>query len=400
MKQNKGMVLIIALIVMGIVLTLVGYFLQFVTVDYKIAKSAALAARTYYLTEAGITEAIWKTKNDAIWKNNFITDPQWSASINRTDVFETGSSYDVTVANTEVGNAGIDVEGHIANGANISQRLVKTNIFQALGQNASSTMAIFTDEDINLTAAVININGGGTFSGDDLLLNSASSLTMANHARAIDQITLGWGSAIEAEALESANNPPAPQNWPMPQVDFDSADPESLKNLATAIYTTGQFNQFINGAGTDKYLNGITYVTGNAIIPRGKILHVSGALVSDGHITVGNDWWPFWLANPSLYVTDPGSGPLGLFSKRKITFGAFSGTISIEGLIYAVDEFALDAYGLSLSLNGGIIARQMRVNSLWQSLNIINNAALVERAVTLPDESSPVINVDHWEEEY
>ena len=74
-------------------------------------------------------------------------------------------------------------------------------------------------------------------------------------------------------------------------------------------------------------------------------------------------------------------------------------TANITGLIYATDGFRIDAYGVDFSLTGGIYARDIEISSLWQNLTINYNPDLISRTIAIPI-SAPIINIEHWEEEY
>lgn len=398
--KHQGSILVLAVLVMAAILLLVTYFLNSIITEYKISQSHNIAEKTYYLTEAGLNEAIWKIKNDSVWNSAFKTNPSWQASISRSNVFENGFNYQVGVKTIELAKAEVTATGTVSLGNSTSRRVIKTTVFQAQGGSATSGVAIFADQNINLSGAVININNnGGAYSRSDLNLYLLSNLTLSGKAEALDQINITFGSNLTAPGGRySANYPPAPEDTAMPMMDFDSSDPESLYSRASAVYTTGQFNQLMNNS-SNIVLNGIIYVTGNANIPRGVKLTVYGALVANGHITMGDQLMPIWKSSPELKIYDPGSGPVGLFSKRKMIIGTFAGTAEINGLIYAEDSFELSAYGLTFSLNGGIITRQITVNSLWQGLNLNYNPDIMARSVSVT-QNSPIINIDHWEEEY
>jgi len=183
----------------------------------------------------------------------------------------------------------------------------------------------------------------------------------------------------------------------MAQIDIDSQNPDSLKNQATTVYTSNQFNQLLNNQ-PNANLVGTIYVSGNITLPRGTNLTINGALIAEGNISVGESLMPFWKSSPSLTINDTGSGPAGLISKRAITLGSYAGPINIDGLIYANDNFNTSS-GNSLNLDGGIIARDVSFSSLWQTFNINYNHGLINRTLGLPD-TAPIISVDHWEEEY
>ena len=87
------------------------------------------------------------------------------------------------------------------------------------------------------------------------------------------------------------------------------------------------------------------------------------------------------------------------FKKIKTRITNTHDPISIDGLIYATDELKLDAFQTDLALTGGIIAGNFKVNSLWQPLIINYNEPVIIRTLGQPL-SAPVINIEHWEEEY
>ena len=69
--QEKGVILVITFLILGVLLTLGSYFLTFALIESRISQSQVIATQTYYLAEAGINEAIWKIKNDPTWMANF-----------------------------------------------------------------------------------------------------------------------------------------------------------------------------------------------------------------------------------------------------------------------------------------------------------------------------------------
>jgi len=99
-KRKKGVILIVAFLTLGILLLLGVYFLSFTLTDSRISKSQVSATQTYYLAEAGVNEAIWKLKNDSIWKNNFETNPDWESEVvTRDPALFPGGSYQFKVEN-------------------------------------------------------------------------------------------------------------------------------------------------------------------------------------------------------------------------------------------------------------------------------------------------------------
>ena len=398
LKEKKGAVLIVVFVVMIAIFLLISYYLQFIITETKISASHRLATQAYYLSEAGVQEAMWKIRHDPDWLSNFQSVADWQTTLERTNPFGLAGSYYITVANIEIGRAEIAASSTIDYGQQISQRRVKTIVFQPQGTSATNSIAILANDDVNFTGSIISVIGAGMHVNDDINLNLFSQVDLDGKASAVDQISVAFGSNLTASLIESVNNPPAAERFEMPQIDFDSGDPNSFLSRADNVYTNSQFNALIRDD-PDLVLNGITYVTGNVIVPRGADLTVNGTLVADGNINVGTDFWPIWKSNPTLTVNDPGSGPVGVLTKQKINLGAYTGMIDVTGLFYATDEFKLDAFGSTFLLTGGIVARKMVFNSLWQNLEIYGNDLLISRTLGSPL-TAPIINIEHWEEEY
>ncbi|PIT90363.1 MAG: hypothetical protein COU22_02575 [Candidatus Komeilibacteria bacterium CG10_big_fil_rev_8_21_14_0_10_41_13] len=386
---------------MGALVILSGYFLSFVVTENKISQSQSYSVETYYLTEAGIQETIWKIDNDETWSSEFETNPSWQATLDREDPFSTGQSYSIAVSNTELGNAEIITTGHLTIGSKESQRVVKTTAFQAQGEisgGSATTTAILTDQDMDFSGANINVNGGSIYAGDDINLSFFSEIDVEFKAMAADRIDIPWGSSIDATDLESDNYPPAPDPLDMLQIDFDSDDPDSLLNQADEVYTNSQFANLLEN-NSSLTLNGVIYVDGNITFPRDIDLTVNGALIADGNINYGSEWWPFWESNPSLTINDPGSGPVGLIAKRNINLGSQAETINMEGLIYALDKIQADWESPNINLTGGMITRRLIVSNFFNPINIDYDEEIILRTLGIATDA-PVINIDHWEEEY
>ena len=97
LSDQKGVIIIIASLTLGILLLLGIYFLSFTITESKISESQKVATKTYYLAEAGINEAIWKLDNDTIttdgddaWKSDFVDKDKNSYPNYWTDTFNGG----------------------------------------------------------------------------------------------------------------------------------------------------------------------------------------------------------------------------------------------------------------------------------------------------------------------
>ncbi|MFA6304677.1 MAG: hypothetical protein WCV73_04795 [Patescibacteria group bacterium] len=396
--RSEGTILILVMVIVSALVLLINYFFSFVITEKKIAQSHTLATQTYYLTEAGIQEAIWKVNNDATWNNNFKSNPTWESSIIRPNPFAPNQSYQVAIKNSALGQATISATGTVTALISPSRRVVQTTIFQAQGQSPTSSLAIFSDRDINLSGVNLNIINASVFANRDIGLNFFTTLNVDKIALAARRIEISWLSALNSANKMSLNYPPAPAGEDMPQLDFNSSDPASLRNQADNYYTYQQFRNLISDS-SNIVLNGLTYVDGHISIPRGKNITVNGALAANGNISIGTDFMPLWLAKPNVTVIDPGSGQVGLFAAGNFSVGSYTNSLNIQGLIYSNNNLNIDASGLTFSLTGGIVARDLSINSLWNSLTINYNEDLIFRTLGISNQS-PVININHWEEEY
>ncbi len=398
MNNQSGYVLATITIIIAVLFLMVFFFLEYIVTDSKLAYSQNIATETYYLAEAGINEALWKIKNDPTWQSNFQTDPNWSESLLRNNPLSPNSHYLVTIENTELAEAEITSIAVIDTSKASTQRIVKTKVFQAISTVPAPDVVLFTDNSMTFYGALINVDAGHLFANNDINANFFSSVDVYGDASAVDNITVSWTSNLIADKLYSINYPPAPTAISMPGIDFDSESVNSYKNRADHLYTSSQFDNLLDST-SHLILNGITYVTGNIDVEKGHNLTVNGMLIADGNINIGNNWWPFWKSNPNLYINSDGTNPSGLLTKRKITLGIFSDNIQIDGLVYAGEEILIAAIFTDYGFNGGLYTRNLNVYELWDQLNITYDQAIISRGLGI-SETSPIINIEHWEEEY
>ena len=236
-----------------------------------------------------------------------------------------------------------------------------------------------------------------------------------------------------------------------PLVDFDSDSPNSFKSRAQAAEDAGQCEILCNGstcvcdgspcpardkcvigdndfedllwaAGENGTLTlnsttnpGIVYVTGPVELKGGRRVVVSGALVADGTVDVGERYsWTrkgqkdegfsqINIYRPTAITSS------GLLTKAKINFGSYSSfaTTEITGAIYASDEIRFVSLPESFIVTGGIIARKLSFTSVWPWFNFILDDEIILYVLgykieeTLIDtEYSPIITIEHWEEAY
>ena len=84
---------------------------------------------------------------------------------------------------------------------------------------------------------------------------------------------------------------------------------------------------------------------------------------------------------------------------RKIHFASEAEEINIDGLIYAIDNIRADWLSPDINLNGGIVTRDFNVDNFFNEVSITYDEEVLTRSLGIAADS-PVINVEHWEEEY
>ncbi len=379
---------------------IVSFYLNGIMQEIKITNITSQSPDAYYLAESGVQEAIWKLQNDAVWKNNFETDPAWSATITRNNVFGGPGSYTVTVANIALANAFITATSTIPVRDTSAERVITTNVFKALNPLPTDSVTVFANDELEITASVINVTGGDLFTNSDVDINFFSNVTVAGDTAAVNDVDVSLTSSLATTGIYDANSPPIPSEILMPAIDFDSADPLSYKSRAAQIYTAGDFSQLLNNT-PNLVLNGITYVTGNINIKKGHNITINGALVSDGSVTVGNGF----SASPTAATLDINhvpNEPSGLLAKSNITFGSGQTNITIDGLIYSGSSFKIQdglLQNVNFSVNGGMVAQNVDFIGIWHPLNITLSQVNVNEALGSPLYSQ-VLLINHWEEEY
>lgn len=379
---------------------IVSFYLNGIMQEIKVTHITSESPDAYYLAESGVQEAIWKLQNDAVWKNNFETDPAWQATITRNNVFGSGHSYTVTIANIGLANAMITATSTIPVRDTQAERVIETNVFKALNPLPTDSVTVFANDELEITASEINVTGGDLFTNSDVDINFFSDVSVSGDTAAVDEVDVSLTSNLATTGIYDANSPPIPNEIQMPAIDFDSADPDSYKSRAAQIYTSGDFAQLLNDTPL-LVLDGITYVTGNINIKKGHNITINGALLADGSVTVGNGYSSSPTA-ATLDINHVANEPSGLIVKGNISFGSGNSNIAIDGLIYSGSSFKIQdglLQNVNFEVNGGIVAQNVDFIGIWHPLNINLNQVNVNDALGSPL-FSQVLLINHWEEEY
>lgn len=448
--NEKGVVLILCLACLAVLVFLAGYLLSFALTGAKMAQAQEAGLKTYYLAEAGVAEAIFKLQNDVVWKDAFetlptILDPACSswliAPFTRNDVLFPGASYTITINNLGCAKAEIEVlaTGEFMRGS-VSQRLVKVKVFKAMGQALSDYGVFLGGSSENLKISFTNplkVFNGSLFSNKAVRIENLSYVEVDNKALAGQDISLSGFSQLIAtscasniceEGCEETECPP--ENVSMPALDFDSEEAGSYLNKAGAsdcsslrsdgktncLFTTSEFEKVMwdNYPDLSLPIGATVYITGDFNLRAGQNLIVNGVLAADRDINLGEDfcwttaWPPFVRCGLSrLQVIRPGTPednlPSGVLAKRKLNTGSWlndlGAALNIQGLLYSGDEMRLSSILGSVVVQGAIAARKMTFSSIWGGVNIYLDADVVNDTFTITA-YSPIITIEHWEEEY
>lgn len=408
--MKKAFALISVVLILGVFLLIGTAFFTLISFERKIASSQESTFETYYLAEAGIAEVIYKLRNDAVWRDEF-EDGTINRTLSREGGLVEGGSYEVSIDSTQTGEAEIIALGKWDIAGTTAQRVVKIKVIRATNPNPLAQMATYSDEDTNVNLSFVTVESGNMFANDDLDLFAWSRADITGKAMAADEIHLYAGSDLNAsEGCWAVNCPsgcsschPAPDHVDMPMLDFDSADENSYKSRATAIYSEAEFKDLLNNNNPLVLDNEVTYVEGDVRIKKGHSLILNGLLVADGSIIFGG--WSFAPGqNAHIEINNiPGKGS-GLIAKGAVEFLArpWNDDINIAGVLYALDRVRIKNLSFSgnFSLTGAMIGREIEFFDFWGDINITYNDDILVDSLFGPPADAPVVMIEHWEEEY
>lgn len=397
MKKSKSFILPIVMIISTLLVLLGFYIVEGISSELRISKSANSGVKCFYLAEAGTNEAIWKIKNDPATKDNFLNTTNGVTTFSRSTNLTSNGSYDVTITNTAKGVATISSTGYYQYTPNkTAKRKIKINVAKATDPPPyNQDGSIFTaggqsssEQDVNIWGSILNIHNSSIISNRDVTIKFLSNVNIDHDVKAARNIDVGPLSQLNYGGVRQTGITPNA----MPTLDFDSSDPNSYKSLAQTqnqVYTQQQFKNLLNQGNVT--LNGVVYVTGRIDIDLARTLTVNGMLVAEGNINVGT---PSLLG--TLNINHIEGQPSGLASMSKIIVDRF-GSANITGLVYAGSRVDIGA-GSPMSITGGILSRDLYLN--YRQLDIYFDLNLINEALSPSTNDTPVIILNHWEEEY
>jgi len=400
-KNNFGFLAIPAILITSILLLIGIYFLNFSIDEKKISESYSLSEQAYYLAESGLEYAIFKLKNDETWKTNFETDPNWQIATTCASVLFPNGSYEISIKNYALAHANIIATSTLTVGDRTSQRVLKSNLFKALGDGAIGNSSMLSDGDIEISASTVNITNGSIFSNDAIEVKNFSTLNVQDAIKAVDAVEKDEGSVINANVIYDENNPPAPESIPMPAVSLQQmSDPDSLKAKAEAlgqVYSSDQFRNLLD-ANPNLVLDGYVFVNGIINIEAGEHLTINGVLGSTGQMNIGENG-TCTGDDASITVNHTNGDMAGIFCNNKISFLPCVNDIAINGVIYAGHQVNLTDLNSNFNLTGSIISRDISFSNLSNEVNLNFDPIIVaDNFGGTP--FAPIITVEYWEEEY
>ena len=321
--RQKAFALISTVLLISLILLLVINVLTLAQTEKRINSSFTASQKAYYLAEAGIAKAVWLIKNDSGLADSFESDPDWEYTFNEDNVFSSRGHLSVTIANTDLADAEVTSTASFDLGSGTaSQRVVKARIYRTLSESPISNLSLLAGDDIYIWATGLYTNPGSLLAGDNLEADGFSWLEIADNTGAINDLNIRWLSELHSDGLNQAANcsgsiSPACQGLPtpvsLPNIDFDSSDPNSWKNRADYVYSYQEFRDMLRD-NNPLEVNGVIYVTGKVFVKKGQSLIVNGVLVADDNIDVGNDYQSS-PTSAKIIVNHTTEEPSGLFSK-------------------------------------------------------------------------------------
>jgi len=295
--KEKGTIIIITFLAMGILIIFGVYFLSLTLSESKISKAQKIAAETYYLTESGINEAIWKLKNDETgadgdvpWKICFTTSSisdgcpdckTWSSTFTRNYIPDSTTTVSINNSDCAAGEIVATSSITFSLGKN-SQRVIKIKVIKTLG-TLTENSPIFSGKpsgEINIISSEINVYDGNIFSNQNINIKNESNVSVYDNQFTGEQegkvlspsnINLDSNAFLYASGTcdngnffcegycEFPDDCP-PDSSEMPAIDFDSPSIYSYRSKAQEAENQGQCKA------TGKYSDGSTVFEKNECI--------------------------------------------------------------------------------------------------------------------------------------
>ena len=416
--QQNGYVTIIVLIFMMVLTAITYLYSDAIFTELTIARNNKGASVAFSLAEAGVQEAVYKIQYEAATRDTFLNTVSGVTNFSHDPALINNGAYQVTIQNTAEASATVTAIGTYKIGTlRTARREIKVDIAQATsippynddGAMFSHSAGGESTGDLEFDHATVNIYGGSLHSGRDISFK-ASTINVEQGIKAERNINNQQGSTVncncnfvdDGDPLTPmcSDNPGCSYTYvpqgEMPMIDFDSSSPNSYKNRAISQnqYYTSEANFYSQtsfGTGQTKTFNGVVYVEGGITIKNNRTLNMNGVLATSGSIEVGGS------QNGTLNINPPSAGqPAGAIAEGSFEIdnkGNFSGT----ALIYAGFRVEIESSSTPITFTGGILSRRIEVED--RVLNIYFDNTIINDTLDNPADT-PIIEINHWEEEY
>ncbi len=401
--DKKGTTLLVTILLVAVLLSLGLYFLDFSLTEKRISEGQTKGVKTYHLAEAGIQEMIWRLKHDQEYKSNFEEDPEWSADFEVSSPFGGNGHYSVKIDNTGLAQGDIRSVGKvIEEDGRTSRRIVKTRVYKAATTSpALDGYALFSDNDLDIFLTNISVPASSVHANNNIDVGGPNTeMYVENDLGAVNKISQSHFSNIEVggEMRDSYDYSPPPEELEMPPVSFyDLDDPDSFKSRADVIYSEQEFRDLLNNSSGGELVldNHITYVEGRVRVRQNIDLIINGLLVSEDNMDIGFSCGH----NTSVNVNYSTSSPAGLIANGNIRLRQCLAESDIRGVVYATRDIRMNNFSGDVNFEGGMYARNIEIFSNWRDNAMKFNKNIISDTLQAT-EFSPVVTVEHWEEEY
>ena len=396
---NQGYVLVSVLVIMAVMLVITFYLADTLFSEMAIARNQKAATTAFHLAEAGVQEAIWRIQYDETTKDTFLECDPAPCQINfsHDPALLSGGSYSINIYVTAKGVASITSTAFYSMGLKTAQRKIVVNVAKAVTPPPYNyDAALFSGgstgiEDLTFRATNLSIISGSLLSSREIELEHKANVNVAKDVKSNRNIDICSGCTLTAGGTIQQNTT---ETYQMPMIDITSDNPGSYKYLAQhnnppQYYTSKQFDDLL-AANPNLTLNGYVYVDGKVDIINDRTLTLNGILAANGSINIGS-------TNSSGTVIVNDTNPSGLLSTADVIVDKY-GQLTLQGLIYTGNYFRInESNSLPVNITGGALVRWLRFEK--RTVNITFNADYINRALRNPEET-PVIQIQHWEEEY
>ena len=399
--RKKGYALATILVLLGVAMFGVGALVTISALESKISRSQLESVTAYYVTEAGVEDAVWRINNTPAY-SNALASGTLNATYTTTNIPATNQGYKVTMkssATLGAGYATIDVVGTDNNGIFTSTRHITTTVFQGTSGAPVGTPALLTGGSLS----VVNGNKTISFSGGDLFadswiaftstgvnMNGGSIRTPGQYSATNTNLTnLGGMYALNCNPPPGSGCKAPPSAITPPAFDFVAAQAN-----ASVTYTSAQFLTLLKNGGSTINLPGpITYVSGDVNFDsstKNKTLNITGELVVKGNMSANNS-----ASSLIVNVADPGTGKAGILISGAGNFSI--GTWTVNGVLYTGGAMNFVS-SQQFTVGGALIAGGSISVNPGLGLAVTYNATRVN--ATFDGSVAQALQTQYWEEDY